>query len=155
MSDLTLAELRAEMARLTRIMMRSNLKYLEREEEVKLLHQQEANGYTGNLRTVMANDVLLNEHSSVAKTCGLLAGAMAQVIMAEIEYARAMAPRSEAARQRIQDLNAAHRAAMEEAGGRRRRGGGGPLLEPPIATRPQDWAQPARSILFGPERERA
>lgn len=28
------------------------------------------------------------------------------------------------------------------------------FLDDPMATRPQDWAEPARTIIFGPERER-
>jgi hypothetical protein len=90
MGQVTLAEMRAEMARLAGILVETNQKYLDREQEVIQLHAKGANGYTGQLITVMNNDLLLNGYSSVAKTVAVLATAMGTVIQAELAYAAAL-----------------------------------------------------------------
>lgn len=83
----TLAEIRAEMARLTGLLMQSNDRYLEREAEVERRHAEGATNYSGDLITVMNNDVLLNMHAGASKTLAVLVTGMAAVIQAEIAYA--------------------------------------------------------------------
>lgn len=85
----TLAEVRAEMARLTRALMRSNARYLEREQQIIELHAQEAPNFSGDLITVMDNDVLLTMYSGASKTLAVLVTGFAAVIQAEIAYAQA------------------------------------------------------------------
>jgi hypothetical protein len=84
--DVTLAGLRNEMARLTRLMMKASTRYLEREQTVRDLHAQEATNYTGNLSTLLDKDQLLNSYSGASKTLATLATACADVIQAEIAY---------------------------------------------------------------------
>lgn len=83
----TLAEVRNEMARLTRLLMKANDRYLEREAEVTRLHESGAQNYSGNLMTVLDNDVLLTAYSGASKTLATLATACAAVIQAEVAYA--------------------------------------------------------------------
>lgn len=136
----SLASIRAEMARLTALLMKFNARYLEREEEVRKLHQAGRSGYQ-NLDGALRGDLQLSDASAAAKTCAALAGALAQIIQAEIAYRAAFTP-PEAERQRVEDAKAgARRAAAEQL----------PRLEGPIATRPQDWSDPARSHIFGPD----
>jgi len=110
----TLSELRHEMARLTTVLMDANRGYLEREQEIKQLHAQKANGYTGDIITVMSNDLLLGGYSAVSRTAATLVTGMAAVIQAELAYAAAMAPDNLVAKQRMDDLRAAFRQAEAE-----------------------------------------
>lgn len=128
----TLAEIRAEMARLTDILMRKNELYQRREAELVEEHGHDPLKLTSRLD----DDKTLNDASGAAKTCATLAGALAQVIQAELAYERRFDPQGLRRRQMDNQLF------------------GGTQLEPPIATRPQDWAEPARSIAH-PERRRA
>ena len=73
----TLSELRHEMARLAGVLLSVNRKYIDREAEVTRLHAKGANGYTGNLITVLNNDMLLTGYSGTAKTVATLAAGMA------------------------------------------------------------------------------
>lgn len=116
MSDVTLAQLRAEMARLTGILMNLNANYLEREKEVIQLHKERHHQFTGELRTVLGSDLLLADYSGGAKTVATLAGAIAQIIQAEIAYERRFTPTSEATRQRIADAKVAERLARDYDG---------------------------------------
>lgn len=85
--EVTLVELRAEMARLTGLLMDSNDKYLARERYVREMHAQGKQNFTGDLGTVLDNDVLLNNAAGAGKTIATLVTAMAQVIQAEVAYA--------------------------------------------------------------------
>ena len=78
----TLAELRAEMARLTMVMMDRNVKFLEREKELV----KEYGHDPLILAARLDDDIWLRNYSAVAKTCATLAGAMAAVIQAELAY---------------------------------------------------------------------
>jgi hypothetical protein len=132
------------MARLTGVLMDANRKYLEREQEVIELHRMQANGYTGNLVTVLNNDLLLNGYSGLSKTAATLVTGMAAVIQAEIIYADFMAPESEAARQRMADLRTAFRRAESEKYRRTNNAVGGPSREVADALAKQQMMREAR-----------
>lgn len=89
----TLGQLRAEMARLTTILMRKNAQYVAREEQLIHLHGDD----NRNLMSIMNEDLLLRNYSGAAQTCARLAGALAQVIVAEITYRAAYGPLGQAA----------------------------------------------------------
>jgi len=81
----TLADLRAEMARLTGIVMDKSKEYTKREAVLTERHAAKL-GPKGDLSSIMKTDVLLADISGAAKTCATLAGALAQVIQAELAY---------------------------------------------------------------------
>jgi hypothetical protein len=89
-AEISIASLRNDMIRLTRLLVHFQEKYLAREAQVIEEHAAAvADGKNpGALTTVLDNDVLLNSASGASKTVGLLAGSLAQVILAEIEYKR-------------------------------------------------------------------
>lgn len=75
------------MARLTRQLMRSNARYLAREAKVAQLHAEGAPNFTGDLISVMEQDVLLRMYAGASKTLATLVAGFAAAIQAEITYA--------------------------------------------------------------------
>jgi hypothetical protein len=84
MSEVTLADLRKEMARLTGVMMAKNALYLKREQEII----DEFGHDKLKMAARLDDDKALRDASGAAKMCATLAGAMAAVIQAELAYER-------------------------------------------------------------------
>jgi hypothetical protein len=136
--SITLAGLRAEMARLTGVMMAKNALYLKREAEI----MDEFKHDKLKLAARLDDDIVLNNASAVAKTCATLAGAMAAVIQAELAY--------EARYRKRGNIKEVIETAIDDyARGRGANITGPPPMEPPISTRPQDWSPQARAHIFG------
>lgn len=129
-----LTEIMVELRRLGTQLVRLNRKYLDREALVTQWNKENVQNFTGNLATVLDNDIILNNASGAAKTVATIISGFSAVLDAELNWARMNAGRA------------------VEAPPRRP---GGPAMEPPIATRPQDWAEPARSMIFGEQAARA
>lgn len=140
MSKVTLQELRAEMARLTEVMMARNALYLKREAEIV----EEFGKDPLKLSARLNDDITLLNASAVAKTCATLAGGMAAVIQAELAYearyrhGRYGEKNVQAVSDVVQQQLDAPRAVVR-----------GPGMEKPISIRPQDLAPHARMIVFG------
>lgn len=132
-----LGEIRAEMARLTGILMKANRDYITREIKLKTQYGHDLHLLSARLR----EDQLLADYSGTSKTCAALAGALAQVLMAEVtwfEHHRRARNQDEYRQRKQRSREGQVEAASQNL-----------LAEPPIATRPQDWAEPARRMLFG------
>jgi hypothetical protein len=80
----SLAEAREEMRRLMKMMMSANNKFLVREKQVMEFHRQGRQNYSGDLITVMNNDLMLASYSSMSKTMSVLIQGLAAYIQAEI-----------------------------------------------------------------------
>lgn len=80
----SLNEARNELRRLMGILMKANKAYLLREETVIEMHRQGRQNYSGDLVTVMNNDLLLNNISGMSKTVSTLISGVSAYIQAEI-----------------------------------------------------------------------
>lgn len=80
----SLAEARNEMRRLMGIQMALNKKYLERERYVTFQHGKGHPNFTGDLMTVLNNDLLLSNISGGAKTVSTLIQGISGYILAEL-----------------------------------------------------------------------
>lgn len=122
---------RQEMNRMMTIQIRASKQYAEREAALQP-HERR-------------HDLLLKDYSGTSKTAATLVTSLAAYIQAELAMGRRADP--EPLPQQV----------VIEPGKFEAHGPSGeaiiPPLEPPMkmATRPQDWAEPARGILFGQE----
>lgn len=140
MSGITLRELRAEMARLTEVMMAKNALYLRREREIVEEFGHDPLKLTARLN----DDMALSNASAVAKTCATLAGAMAAVIQSELAY------EARYRRGRFGEKEPDNGVHIREGAWT---GPHGKIwvapTEPPITIRPQDLTPETRMIVFG------
>lgn len=77
-----IGQMRQEMARLAGVMMERNNAYLIRWDELVEKHGHD----DGALQVRVRDDIILNNKGDAARTCGILATAIAAVIQAEIAY---------------------------------------------------------------------
>lgn len=80
----SIAEIRAEYLRLTRQLIKGGLAYEAWEAEVRKRHDAGAQNYSGDIRTVLGNDVILNSIASTSRTVATIATALATVLQAEM-----------------------------------------------------------------------
>ena len=78
-----LNEVRNEMRRLMGILLDLNKSYLEREKYVRGMHARGKQNFSGELVTVLNNDLILGSLSGGAKTVGALVQACSAYILAE------------------------------------------------------------------------
>jgi hypothetical protein len=80
----SLNEARNEMRRLMAILMKANKAYLLREQTVMELHRLGKQNFSGELVTVLNNDLLLTNLSGMSKTVSTLITGVSAYIQAEI-----------------------------------------------------------------------
>jgi len=84
----TMYEAQAEMRRLMQILMKSNRDYLARERQLEQLHASGRQNYSGDLTTVMMNDLPLKMHSGTTKAMATIIAGLGAYIEAELAIKR-------------------------------------------------------------------
>lgn len=79
-----LREVRNEMRRLMGIMIQLNKRYLLREEYVRAQHAKGSHNFSGDVNTVLKNDLALGDISGGSKTVATLIQACSAYIVAEL-----------------------------------------------------------------------
>lgn len=93
----TTAQVRAEMSRLTDLLLKKSREYDDRERYVTEQNERGATNFAGDLYSVKKRDILLQDLSGASKTIATILTAHSVTLAAEIAYRRHIAvfpPRS-------------------------------------------------------------
>ena len=73
-----------EMRRMADVMLISNKKYLSRERQVRDKHAEGSQNYSGDIGTVLNNDILLKQYSGTTRAAAELVSGLSAFIQAEL-----------------------------------------------------------------------